>query len=74
MTSCALLTSKSSLSPSGILGGTRFGIKTLQEGEDEKGESAASTWDRMVPFIQALAYPALLSEPHSPQGCRVSTL
>lgn len=43
------------------------------KGEQEDGEPAADTWDRMVPFIHALIYPALFSEPHSPQGCRVST-
>lgn len=43
------------------------------EGEQEDGESAAATWARTVPFIQALIYPALPSEPRSPQGCRVRT-
>lgn len=43
------------------------------EDEQEDGEPAADTWDRMVPFIHALIYPTILSKPHSPWGCRVGT-
>lgn len=71
LTGSALLTSKSSLSPSGILGGTRFGMKTLQSEVSRRVLSRQLV--RMVPFIHALISPALVSEPPSPQGCREST-
>lgn len=43
------------------------------EGEQKGCEPAAGTQDRTRLSTHSLIYPALLSEPHGPQGCGVST-